>query len=145
LAIPEGAHEFVRRALIGEIPVGPNQLDEIGSIEERRRRLTDNNLIFATNFTHSKNSKSDFTDLDFYQYRIKIESAGNMLSLVSNLVPYNKNDNGQLLVFGVPFSQYLKADIDYIRHWEVGDSQVIAFRKIGRASRRERVYRYEDG
>src|SRR5690606_1866365 len=79
LAIPEGAHEFVRRALIGEIPVGPNQLDEIGSIEERRRRLTDNNLIFATNFTHSKNSKSDFTDLDFYQYRIKIESAGNML------------------------------------------------------------------
>jgi len=128
LSIPQGANSFVQGALDGSIPMGPDQLDEIGSIEERRRRLTDNNLIFATNFTHSKNSKSDFTDLDFYQYRIKFESAGNMLSLISNLVPYNKNDNGQLLVFGVPFSQYLKADLDYIRHWKVGDSQVIAFR-----------------
>jgi len=128
LSIPQGANDFVRGALGGEIPVSAQQLDEIASIAERRRRLTDNNLIFATNFTHSKNSKSDISDLDFYQYRIKFESAGNMLSLLSNLVPYNTNDNDQLLVFGVPFSQYVKTDIDYIRHWRIGDSQVIAFR-----------------
>lgn len=128
LIIPQGTDEFVRGVLAGEIPVNPDQLDEVSSIAERRRRLTDNNLIFATNFTHTKNSKSDLTDLDFYQYRIKIESAGNMLSLVSNLVPYNKNDNGQLLIFGVPFSQYIKGELDYIRHWEIGDSQVIALR-----------------
>lgn len=128
LSIPQGANGFVQGALNGSIPLDPDQLDEIGSIEERRRRLTDNNLIFATNFSHAKNSKSGISDLDFYQYRIKFESAGNLLSLFSNLVPYNTNDNGQLLVFGVPFSQYVKLDFDYIRHWRVGDSEVIAFR-----------------
>ncbi len=49
---------------------------------------------------------------------------------MANVVPYNENDNGQLLVFGVPFSQYIKTEFDYIRHWQVGDSQVIAFRSF---------------
>ncbi|MDC6384309.1 outer membrane protein assembly factor [Flagellimonas taeanensis] len=130
LNIPEGANEFVRAVLNNEVPVTEDQLDEVNSIAERRRRLTDNNLIFASNFTHTKNSKSGINDNDFYQYRIKLESAGNVLSLMSNIVPYNKNDNGQLLVFGVPFSQYIKSELDYIRHWEIGDSQVIAFRSF---------------
>ncbi|KAB5486618.1 MULTISPECIES: BamA/TamA family outer membrane protein [Flagellimonas] len=131
LTIPEGANTFVQDALDGNITgLSPDQLDEVNSIAERRRRLTDNNLIFASNFTHTKNSKSGINDNDFYQYRIKLESAGNVLSLMSNIVPYNKNDNGQLLVFGVPFSQYIKSEFDYIRHWEIGDSQVIAFRSF---------------
>ncbi|MEW2919947.1 BamA/TamA family outer membrane protein [Muricauda sp. ANG21] len=131
LSIPEGANAFAQAVLNNEIPVSEEQLDEVNSIEERRRRLTENNLIFATNFTHTKNSKSGINDNDFYQYRIKLESAGNLLSMVANVVPYNKNDDGQLLVFGVPFSQYLKTEIDYIRHWQLGDSQVLAFRSFG--------------
>src|SRR5690606_32073774 len=115
LTIPDGANDFARAVLNNEIPVSEDQLDEVNSIEERRRRLTENNLIFATNFTHNKNSKSDINDNDFYQYRIKLESAGNLLSMVANVVPYNKNDDGQLLVFGVPFSQYIKTEFDYIR------------------------------
>ncbi|MER3373531.1 MAG: BamA/TamA family outer membrane protein [Allomuricauda sp.] len=130
LIIPEGANGFSQAILNNEIPVTDDQYDEVNSIEERRQRLTENNLIFATNFTHTKNSKSDINDLDFYQYRIKLEGAGNLLSLMANVVPYNENDNGQLLVFGVPFSQYIKTEFDYIRHWQVGDSQVIAFRSF---------------
>ncbi|WP_431111663.1 hypothetical protein, partial [Winogradskyella poriferorum] len=69
-------------------------------------------------------------DNDFYQYRIKLESAGGMLALIANAVPYNKNDNGQSLVFGVPFSQYVKSEFDFIRHWDIGGSQVLAFRSF---------------
>lgn len=130
LSIPEGANTFARDVLNGDIPVNNEDFQEVNSIEERRRRLTENNLIFATNFTHTKNSKSGINDLDFYQYRIKLESAGGMLSLLTNVIPYNKNDIGQNLVFGVPFSQYAKAEFDYIRHWEIGGSQVIAFRSF---------------
>ncbi|RIV38283.1 outer membrane protein assembly factor [Flagellimonas lutimaris] len=130
LNIPEGANSFARSILNGEIPVSTEDFEEVNSIEERRRRLTENNLIFASNFTHTKNSKSGINDLDFYQYRIKLESAGGMLSLLSNILPYNKNDNGQSLVFNVPFSQYVKAELDYIKHWEIGGSQVIAFRSF---------------
>ncbi|WP_318309761.1 translocation and assembly module lipoprotein TamL [Flagellimonas crocea] len=130
LSIPNGANSFANDVLNGTIPVSAEDLEEVNSIEERRKRLTENNLIFASNFTHTKNSKSGINDLDFYQYRIKLESAGGMLSLIANMIPYNKNDTGQNLVFGVPFSQYAKTEFDYIRHWEIGGSQVIAFRSF---------------
>lgn len=130
LNIPTGANTFVRRVLEGEIPVNNDDFEQVNSIAERRRRLTENNLIFASNFTHTKNSKSGINDLDFYQYRIKLESAGAMLSLLTNVIPYNQNDQGQNLVFGVPFSQYVKTEFDYIRHWSIGGGQVIAFRSF---------------
>lgn len=130
LSIPTGANNFVRYVLNDSIPVSPEDKELVNSIEERRIRLTENNLIFATNFTHTKNSKSGINDLDFYQYRIKLESAGGMLSLLTNVIPYNKNNNGQNLVFGVPFSQYVKTEFDYIRHWSIGGGQVLAFRSF---------------
>lgn len=131
LRIPDGANNFVEDARNNRIPeLSTEQLDEVNSIAERRRRLTDNNLIFASNFTHTKNSKTGINDNDFYQYRIKLESAGNLLSLISNVVPFNENDNEQLLVFSVPFSQYIKSEFDFIRHWDIGSSQVIAFRSF---------------
>tara|TARA_B100000949_G_scaffold75843_2_gene67558 strand:+ start:1939 stop:4527 length:2589 start_codon:yes stop_codon:yes gene_type:complete len=130
LSIPTGANNFVRYVLNDSIPVSPEDRELVNSIEERRIRLTENNLIFATNFTHTKNSKSGINDLDFYQYRIKLESAGGMLSLLTNVIPFNKNTNGQNLVFSVPYSQYVKTEFDYIRHWSIGGGQVIAFRSF---------------
>ncbi|PWL37761.1 hypothetical protein DKG77_13385 [Flagellimonas aquimarina] len=130
LGIPDGANEFVQAVLNGEIPVTTEQLSEVNSIEERRQRLTENNLIFASNYTYTKNSKIDVNDNDFYQFRLKLESAGNLLSLLDGAIPYNKNDNDQLLVFGVPFSQYFKTEFDFVRHWEVSSSKVLAFRSF---------------
>ncbi|MEL6305395.1 MAG: BamA/TamA family outer membrane protein, partial [Bacteroidota bacterium] len=34
------------------------------------------------------------------------------------------------LVFGVPFSQYIKPEVDFIKHWPVGGSKVLAFRSF---------------
>ncbi|WP_190811378.1 BamA/TamA family outer membrane protein [Flagellimonas sp. S3867] len=130
LNVPTGANDFVQGVLNNDIPVTQDERDEVNSIEERRQRLTENNLIFASNYTLSKNSKIDINDNDFYQFRIKLESAGNLLSALDGIVPYNKNDNDQLLVFGVPFSQYFKTEFDFIRHWEVGNAKVLAFRSF---------------
>ncbi len=130
LIIPSGANSFVQGVLNNEIPVSQEDRDEVNSIEERRQRLTENNLIFASNYAFSKNSKVDINDNDFYQFRVKLESAGNLLSALEGVIPYNKNDNDQLLVFGVPFSQYFKTEFDFIRHWEVADSKVLAFRSF---------------
>lgn len=130
LDIPTGANNFAQDVLNGTLTVTEDDFQTVNSIEERRRRLTENNLIFASNFTHTKNSKSGINDLDFYQYRIKLESAGGMLSMLTNVIPFNKNEEGQNLVFGVPFSQYAKTEFDYIRHWKIGESQVIAFRSF---------------
>ncbi len=130
LDIPDGANEFAQAVLNNEIPTTPEQFSEVNSIDERQRRLTENNLIFATNYTFTKSSKTDINDNSFYQLRVRLESAGNLLSLLEDVVPYNENDNDQLLVFGVPFSQYFKTELDFIRHWNVSNTSVIAFRSF---------------
>ena len=44
------------------------------------------------------NNKKEITDPDFYQFRAKIESAGNLLSLLSNIMPVEENESGTKLI-----------------------------------------------
>jgi len=127
LSIPSGANSFIDAITGGSIiPTNSDEFREVRSIQERKERLTENNLIFATNYTFTKNNKSGINDNSFYQYRFKVESAGNLLSGISNIIDFNKND-GRRLVFEVPFSQYLKTELDFIKHWDLSRSNVIAF------------------
>ena len=130
LLIPQGTTEFTQGVLNGSIPLGSEDISTVRSIEERRQRLTENNLIFTSNYTYTKNNKQGINDPDFYQLRLKFESAGNLLSALSNVIPFNENDSEQLLVFNVPFSQYFKTEVDYIKHWSLSSSDVLAFRSF---------------
>lgn len=130
LSIPEGTTGFTNAILNQEVPATDNNLDQVRNIEERRQRLTENNLIFSTNYTFTKNNKIGINDNNFYQYRFKLEGAGNLLSGISNIISFNKNENGDRLVFGVPFSQYVKTEFDYIKHWSLSKTNVLAFRSF---------------
>ena len=127
-----GTRGFKNDVLSGEIPITANGLtledfNEVQSINERERRLTENNLIFTTNYTFNKNNRNGAADNNFYQFRFKLESAGNLLSGLSNIIPFNEKDD-QLLVFNVPFSQYVKTELDYVKYWDLSRSNVIAAR-----------------
>ena len=130
LTIPEGTNKFIDSVLVGGNVQNQGDLSLVSSIEERRQRLTENNLIFTSNYTFTKNNKQGINDLDFYQLRLKFESAGNFLSAISNIIPFNENDNNQSLVFNVPFSQYFKTEVDYIKHWSLSSTDVLAFRSF---------------
>ena len=103
---------------------------KISNIEERRKRLTENNLIFATNYSFTKNNKKEVNDNNFYQFRIKVESAGNLLTGLSHLINFSQNEDGDLLLFDVPYSQYIKTEFDYIKNWRLSHSNVLAFRSF---------------
>lgn len=127
-----GTKEFISDVLSGSIPVtttGLTQEDfnEVKSINEREIRLTENNLIITTNYTFNKNNRNGVADNSFYQFRFRLASAGNVLSALSNIVPFNEKDN-QLLVFNVPFSQYIKTEFDYVKYWDLSRSNVLAAR-----------------
>jgi hypothetical protein len=130
LIIPDGTTGFTQAILDGTITSSSNDFIDISRIEERRARLTENNLIFSSNYTFTKNNKGGINDNSFYQFRFKIESAGNLLSALSYLFPFNENDNNNLLVFGVPYSQYIKTEFDFIKHWDLKRSNVLAFRSF---------------
>tara|TARA_R110002050_G_scaffold95672_2_gene199244 strand:+ start:1343 stop:3922 length:2580 start_codon:yes stop_codon:yes gene_type:complete len=127
LIIPSGTTGFINAIEERTVASTTENYNNISLIEERRKRLTENNLIFATNYTFNKTNRTDIIDNSFYQFRWKLESAGNLLSAFSSFVPFNKKDD-QLLVFGVPFSQYIKNEFEYVKYWDLSHSNVLAAR-----------------
>ncbi len=130
LTIPQGAANFIETFLTTQ-DNNSEQYKEIQRIEERKNRLIENNLISSSQLTLIKNNKKEITDPDFYQFRAKIESAGNLLSLLSNIMPVEENESRTKLIAGVPYAQYIKTELDFIKHWRVGRDQVLAFRSFG--------------
>lgn len=126
LLIDFGTNGFLNDALApnSTLITNENDLKTIRSINEQKNRLTEDNLIFATSITFSKTSQKDLSDNNFYAIKAKIESAGNVLSLLSSAASLSQN--GSKKAFGVEFSQYLKTEFEFIKHWELSHKQVIA-------------------
>ena len=128
LIIPDGTTGFTDAILSGDVSSTPDDFEDVRSIEERRVRLTENNLIFGRNYSFSKTNRADINDNSFYQFGFRVESAGNILSALSGVINFNENENGDRLVFGVPYSQYVKTEFNYIKHWDLKRTKVLAFR-----------------
>ena len=131
LIISSGTTRFTDEVLNKNlISKNSEEYKKVSNIEERRKRLTENNLIFASNYSFTKNNKKGVNDNNFYQFRFKIESAGNLLSGLSYLINLTQNEDGHLLLFDVPYSQYIKTEFDYIKNWSISRYNVLAFRSF---------------
>ncbi len=128
LIIPDGTTGFTDAILSGDVSSTPDDFEEVRSIEERRQRLTENNLIFGSNYNFSRTNRAGISDNSFYQFGFRVEAAGNLLSALAGIIPFNENEAGNRLVFGVPYSQYVKTEFNYIKHWDLKRSKVLAFR-----------------
>ena len=134
LGISDGeADNFIDLVLASDsgLNVSIAVFDEVIGINQRKERLTEDNLIFATNFTWLQDSRSSIYDNSFTRLRWKIETAGNLLSALSSSANLSTNDEGQAKTFGVVFSQYVKFESDYIVHWELGSNTIFAVRAFG--------------
>src|SRR5690606_35511498 len=131
LQIPEETAQFINEVIYNPNPdlnLTNDLIFEVANIEQRRIRLTENNLILATNFNWIKDSRENVTDRDFYKVRWKIEAAGNFLSTLSSLAGLDKNNSGNYELFGVTFSQYIKSEIELIKHWKLKKKNALAVR-----------------
>ena len=130
LQIPDETSTFITQALTDNTSINlePEEVQEVLSISERQIRLTEDNLIFASNFTWTRDTRENIFDNNFSILRWKLESAGNLLSGLANLTGLKKNNSGNYKTLGVAFSQYLKFEGSYIKHWEINNNNVFAFR-----------------
>lgn len=122
--------DYALNGLLSTLDTNGNDFKIIKSIKERKNRLTENNLIFATNFGYSKTSQTDFFDKEFYNFKSKIELAGNTLSLLADISKQSKNLDGSRNVFGLQYSQYVKAEFDFVKHWDLKRDKVFAIRSM---------------
>lgn len=127
LIIPNGTTGFIEAIQSGRVGATLDNSRRVNQIEERRQRLTENNLITTTNYTFNLNNKTGITDNNYYQFRFKVESAGNILSALSGVIDYGE-ENGKKQIIDVPFSQYVKTEFDFIKYWDLSRSNVLAFR-----------------
>lgn len=132
LIIPEGANNFTKEVLTDQTVLRPgdSQYKDVQSIEERRIRLTENDFILATSYTFTKTTKKDLADNTFYQFKTKIESAGTLLSAISNIAKLPENSRGNYEIFNLEYSEYIKTEFDYIKHWDFGKEKVLAVRSF---------------
>ena len=130
LNIELGTNGFLNDVLGSNPTIFPSDVDLkiIRSINERKTRLTENNLIFASSASLSKTSREGLFDENFYTFKAKIESAGNVLSLFARAAKELKNQSGANTIFEVEYSQYIKTEFEYVKHWDLSDKKVVAIR-----------------
>lgn len=121
--------QFIEDVIFNNYDVTADELSTVLSVAQRQFRLTQDNLISSSKINFLHNSKENISDNTFYQFRTELELAGNLLSTIASAANLQKNDRGKYKLFGVPYSQYVKAEFDYIKHWELsGKQDVLAFR-----------------
>lgn len=130
LIIPTGANAFIGDVLNPNsgLNVSENDLSTVRNISQRQDRLTENNLIISSSFNYVKTRRENILDNDFSIVRFRLEFAGNILSNIAKISGAPKNQNGRYDIFGVAFSQYTKAELDYVKYWDLGKKNVLAIR-----------------
>lgn len=130
LTVPTGADGFIADVLGNQTTLTPGSTEyrTVQSIDERKTRLTQNNLILASSYSFSLTTKNSLTDNNFFIFRTKVESAGNLLSLFAKASETVDGQNSAKKIFDIEYSQYFKTEFEYIKHWDFTRERVFAVR-----------------
>ena len=126
LSIPNGINLFINDILNENLVVANDDYSLVSYIEGRRKRLIANNLIIGSSFQISNNYDNRYDKRNFKQWKLKLKSSGNLASLFSK-----KNDQGKKLISDLEFSQFIKMEYSFIRHWDISDNSIFALRYFG--------------
>ena len=126
----EGTLRFISEVLSGatSLTVADQDYKTVLSISERYVRLVEDNLIVSSSFSFNRSTKNNMLDRNFYNFRAKIESAGNLLSLLGSGLNLSKEESvaGNTKLFGIEYSQYIKTEVDYVKQWDFGKKNTLA-------------------
>ncbi len=68
----------------------------------------------------------DYTN-NSYRVRFGIETAGNLLYLLSHILHNKKNADGHYKFFNIAYAQYAKADLDFVKNFVIDERNAVAF------------------
>ena len=128
----EGTLGFMLDVFSGVTSLTTNDQDykTILSISERYIRLVEDNLIVSSSFAFNRSTKSNINDKNYYNFKARIESAGNFLSLLGNGLNLTKEESaaGNTKLFGIEYAQYIKTEVDFVKQWDFGKKNSLAMR-----------------
>lgn len=93
-------------------------------VNERRNIIKEDILVPTLTYNYTYNNKSNINDYHFSFFNARFVSAGNITSALTN-----KNaDTSKKEIFGLPIAQYIKAEIEYKKYWDLGLSNHLVYR-----------------
>lgn len=126
--------DFIVDVLSGTTALTPNDADfkSVLSISERYVRLAEDNLIVSSSFVYNRTTKNNINDRNYYNFKAKIESAGNFLSFLGNSLNLSTEEStaGNSKLFGIEYAQYIKSEVDFVKHWDFGKKNTLAMRSF---------------
>lgn len=113
-----------------------NIYNESDAFKERLNSLKDKlllntfspHLTTTTNYTYIFSNQQVNKKGNFSYFKARLESSGNLLRGVMALAQAEKDTNNSYRIFNIPFSQYLKYEVDYRKYWQVTNFSQLVFR-----------------
>jgi len=126
----ETADDFIQQTLDNTsiCLARPDLCRDLKSIKERKQRITQNIFIISNKFDYYFDSRKDILQQDFHLFNLTFELAGTALKPFAKLFKFPKNDLGQYTINNVPFAEYAKLDVTYIKHWQMHKQHILAYR-----------------
>ena len=128
LIIPNGIDSFINEVISKSFPISNDDYNRVTYINDRRNRLTSNNLIIGSNFSITNNNKRNIYDKNFSQFIFKTELAGSLTDFLANQFNATVDEFGNNKILGLAYSQYFKTEFNYIKYWYINSNSSIAFR-----------------
>ena len=128
LIIPNGINSFINDVFVQNLTLDQKDFNTINYINERRNRLTSNNLIISSSFSKTSDyRKSEFNE-NFSQFKFKLELAGSFTNFLADQFNAPIDEYGNKKILGLTYSQYFKTEFNYIRHWGISSNSIVAIR-----------------
>ncbi|MEN8139374.1 MAG: BamA/TamA family outer membrane protein [Bacteroidota bacterium] len=101
---------------------------------QRFQRLTQDFLISSTSYSYTYNNQRMDKEHSFLYFKGEAELAGTLFTLYDKISPLDKLNNPQgeisKTVFGLPYAQFVKLDLDFRKYWRLNSTDRIAFRAL---------------
>lgn len=87
----------------------------------------ENHVVSVTSYSYIFNNQDIKKNSNFNYFRLNTELSGNLLTAINNLSNATKVD-GSYQIFGIPYSQYFKTDIDFRYYQVINGTNNIVYR-----------------
>ena len=128
LIIPTGIDSFINEVTSKSFLINNEDFNNVSYINDRRNRLTSNNLIIGSSLSISNNNRKSIYDKNFSQTIFKLELAGTFTDFLANQFNADLDQFGDNKILGLTYSQYIKTEFSYTNNWLINSNSLIAFR-----------------
>ncbi|PIE48487.1 MAG: hypothetical protein CSA40_00190 [Flavobacteriales bacterium] len=118
--------DFINMVL-GDSDFQSNYPEDYATVQNVRKRyyiITEDVFVPAMTYAYTHNTQDGYKDLDYSFFKARLSSSGLLTSALSN----RTSITGDKQLFGINIAQYVKLDLEFIKHWELPYENVIAFR-----------------